>query len=292
MSERATPSIDTDLCTNCGACVVACRFEIIVSGDDAPSFDGPGMCLACGQCVAVCPPGALAHPDLASDSSLELAASPEVSSDDLMRFMARRRSIRSYEDRPVPPEVIERLLQAAVLAPSGHNAQNWAFSVITSPEKLDETRTSVVGTLRRLLGLARNPFGRIALRMAGMPVSREQAAGLSASLGRIIRAHAEGDDRLLWNAPALVIAHAPSSDITGAESCHYAVGNLMAMAVAEGLGTCLVGYVAEPAKRDRNLRRLLGVPDDHDLHAAALLGYPDITFARTVPKHEPTVTTI
>jgi nitroreductase len=47
--------------------------------------------------------------------------------------IARRRSIRDFDSRPVPREVIERCLLAAGTAPSGANQQPWFFSIITDP---------------------------------------------------------------------------------------------------------------------------------------------------------------
>ncbi len=48
--------------------------------------------------------------------------------------MARRRSVREFDTRPVPREVIEHALRAAGTAPSGANQQPWFFSVITQPD--------------------------------------------------------------------------------------------------------------------------------------------------------------
>ena len=49
------------------------------------------------------------------------------------REMQRRRSVRDFDTRPVPREVIEQCLLAAGTAPSGANQQPWFFSVITDP---------------------------------------------------------------------------------------------------------------------------------------------------------------
>ncbi len=48
-----------------------------------------------------------------------------------------RRSIRQYEERPVSDEDIQRLLEAAMAAPSGKNLKPWHFVVITERERLD-----------------------------------------------------------------------------------------------------------------------------------------------------------
>lgn len=45
----------------------------------------------------------------------------------------RRRTVRDYDSRPVPREVIEHCLLAAGTAPSGANQQPWHFAVITDP---------------------------------------------------------------------------------------------------------------------------------------------------------------
>ena len=48
--------------------------------------------------------------------------------------LVRRRTVRDFDSRPVPREVIEQCLLAAGTAPSGANQQPWFFSVITDPE--------------------------------------------------------------------------------------------------------------------------------------------------------------
>ncbi len=48
--------------------------------------------------------------------------------------MRRRRTVRSFSDRPVPREVIESCLRAAASAPSGANMQPWHFVVVSDPE--------------------------------------------------------------------------------------------------------------------------------------------------------------
>lgn len=44
-----------------------------------------------------------------------------------------RRSIRKYEDRPVPREMLDTVLDAGRLAPSAKNAQQWHFTAVMEP---------------------------------------------------------------------------------------------------------------------------------------------------------------
>jgi nitroreductase len=47
-----------------------------------------------------------------------------------------RRNVRAYEDRPIPPEHLERILEAALRTPSSMNEQPWDFVVCTDREAL------------------------------------------------------------------------------------------------------------------------------------------------------------
>lgn len=55
-----------------------------------------------------------------------------------MDIIFNRRSIRRYEDRPVEKEKIERLLRAAMQAPSAVNQQPWEFIVVEQKETLEK----------------------------------------------------------------------------------------------------------------------------------------------------------
>jgi iodotyrosine deiodinase len=56
------------------------------------------------------------------------------------REMQRRRTVRDFDRRAVPREVIEQCLLAAGTAPSGANQQPWFFSVITDPDHKKRVR--------------------------------------------------------------------------------------------------------------------------------------------------------
>ncbi|MCX6098040.1 MAG: nitroreductase family protein, partial [Caldiserica bacterium] len=53
-----------------------------------------------------------------------------------MDTIRNRRSIRKYTADPVPQELVTRLLQAAMSAPSAGNEQPWEFIIITDREVL------------------------------------------------------------------------------------------------------------------------------------------------------------
>jgi len=64
---------------------------------------------------------------------------------DAMEAIRARRSTRIYENKPIPKETLEQLVEAARVAPTARNVQPWEFIVITQPE-----------TLKKIADLAEN----------------------------------------------------------------------------------------------------------------------------------------
>ena len=51
-----------------------------------------------------------------------------------MEIVRERRSVRKYEDRAVPPEILDEILEAARWAPSWANTQCWDIVVVADPQ--------------------------------------------------------------------------------------------------------------------------------------------------------------
>lgn len=60
------------------------------------------------------------------------------SSEVVINNILQRTSIRSYEDRPVEKEKIEKLLRAGMAAPTAVNKQPWHFIVVTDKDQLQK----------------------------------------------------------------------------------------------------------------------------------------------------------
>ncbi|RLE80456.1 MAG: nitroreductase [Thermoprotei archaeon] len=53
----------------------------------------------------------------------------------VFEVIQQRRSIRRYEPKPIPKDILLKLLEAARLAPSAGNRQPWRFVIVTDPER-------------------------------------------------------------------------------------------------------------------------------------------------------------
>jgi nitroreductase len=66
---------------------------------------------------------------------------------ELEKAIMERRSVRTFRDRPVEPEKIEKLCNAAIWAPTGGNSQPWLFIPVTKQETVKLIKTVSPGLL-------------------------------------------------------------------------------------------------------------------------------------------------
>ena len=83
-------------------------------------------------------------------------ATPDAASDttDLFEIIRATRSMRRLKPGPVPNELIRKILEAGVCAPSGGNMQRWQFLVIRDPKV-----KATVGAFTSVRGTSRLPHG-------------------------------------------------------------------------------------------------------------------------------------
>jgi nitroreductase len=62
---------------------------------------------------------------------------------DTFRTIASRRETRKYSDRPLPGEVVERILDAGRLSGSSQNKQQWTFVIVESADRREALADAV-----------------------------------------------------------------------------------------------------------------------------------------------------
>jgi len=143
-----------------------------------------------------------------------------------------RRSVRQYEDTRVPDDVVRQILEAGHWAPSGYNVQAARFFVLQDDKKLLES------------------FKAFAW---GLPKETPCAIVVS------------NDERFaLINRKDLV-----RTEVVAAENIAMVAQNMMLMAHALGLGSCVVGSYSK-----KGIEELLGFPEYMKSVLIVGIGYP------------------
>ncbi|NLE01848.1 MAG: 4Fe-4S binding protein, partial [Fibrobacter sp.] len=138
--EKGQITIDKNLCIGCGECVEVCKdFSLEIRDGNAGLSNNPAFgCIGCGHCMAICPTGAIqiTGRTISPDDLFELpAASDAADYGQMMGLLKRRRSIREFADRAVEPELIQKILDAAVTSPMGFPPSDVNVLVLDSKEK-------------------------------------------------------------------------------------------------------------------------------------------------------------
>ncbi|GCE16480.1 nitroreductase family protein [Dictyobacter kobayashii] len=84
---------------------------------------------------------------------------------DLATLMRSRRSVRQYQDLPVPREMLLQMLEAARWAPSPHGRQPWRFVVLTQPEPKLQLADAMGATWRENLEMDGQPAEIVNIRL-------------------------------------------------------------------------------------------------------------------------------
>lgn len=208
--------------------------------------------------------------------------------------LATRRSVRHFDDTPLDRAALERVLTHAAWAPSGGNEQPWHVTALRP-----ETARRYIEGPERLAWRALLPkLAEVAARMAGRPLSREEA--LAAADARI------RDEGLTRGAPWMLLLHAaltpgpPPSELAAVSaalepsphtpsieqlaamngpinreviraSVHGFAYALCLAAEAEGLASCIQH---SPLLFADSLAAEHGLPASHTLLSTVLIGHP------------------
>src|SRR5450755_1003467 len=154
---------------------------------------------------------------------------------DVLTAIEERRAVRSYGEAAVDRKTIERLIRAAVQAPSARDLEPWAFVVFE---------------------------GRERLRRFSDEAKRELLRGPEAGSSPEVRTRlTDPAFDIFYGAPVLIVTCATSPASQAAEDCCLAAQNLMLAAHANGLATCPIGF-ARPWLNLPATKRGLGIAAD------------------------------
>ncbi len=169
----------------------------------------------------------------------------------VLQTIRMRRSVRAYEPRPVPRNLITAVIQAAIEAPSGMNTQPWRFVVVEDQAFHQRLAAAAVPNSRKYLEPMRD-----------VDPARFEA---------IMRRYDELEDPVYYSAPAIIFVI--GSGTYACDSCPLACQNLMLAAQSLGLGTCWV-KLGSLVTDHPEIVRGLELKEGERIFGPILLGFP------------------
>jgi nitroreductase len=204
----------------------------------------------------------------------------------LLAFLQQRRSIRRYKSKPVPRELIDRILEGVQCAPTGTGRSTTAVIIIDNPETLAGLSRSIYQVYEELDKNLQNPFTRFFMKhKVGEQRLRTLQDFVMPGMQWYIRWYKDGkSNEILRDCPAMMLFHSPVYEPVGAKNCLIAAFQAILMAEVLGIGTCLNDLIPPACNRAPAIRKLLQLPEDHEVYASITLEYPNYKFEKIPPR--------
>ena len=250
-------------CPGCGLCINECtvQWDCISRTEDGVCID-LDRCIRCGHCVAICPHDRMDNPLSPKQERL----GPALPAEEAERFLRRARSVRFYQDRPVPQELLERLVNIGRYAQTPENTQGIGYIVVSGKEKL----AAITQWYRELAKTVPEDF-----------------PGYKEIRNTVYMQDTYGHDALFYDAQHLIVAISDRELGTWQANAQFALTFIALLAPSLGLGTCWIGlleFVACHEPYMAEFGKLIGLPEGKRVCGCMMAGYPRITWQRLVER--------
>lgn len=171
---------------------------------------------------------------------------------ELLQLMKYRRSIRKYEERQIPAEDLEKIIEAGLFAPNAGGGQRSMIVALRNAQLLDVVGKMNVGKLDRS-------------RLIGSYVSKDQPSII--------------DDPSIksgfYGAPTVAVVFAQGNFLYSIPDSFCCAENMVLMATELGISSCIIARGEETFDSDygRGLMADWGVPEGYVARCFVLLGY-------------------
>lgn len=168
---------------------------------------------------------------------------------DFNELLEKRRSVRDFEDKAVPLELIKQIINDSIKAPNASHRQPWSFIIVNNKDMMKKISDASKKTL--IEGIEKDP---------NSPMK---------DYAKILK---DENFNVFYNAPCMVGIVGKIKAATITYDCALLACYFMLSAASKGLGTTWVAQGAEA--RDPELLEEIGLPVGHKIHAPIILGYP------------------
>lgn len=182
-----------------------------------------------------------------------------------LKTIKARRSVRAYTAQQVSEGDLNTILEAATLAPSGMNYQNWHITAVQNEEVLAEINRLI----KQAFGKSDNPLW----------LERSQSDSYCC----------------YYHAPTLIVVSGKADDVLAQNDCACALQNIFLAATSLGLSSCWInqlGQTCNDADVRAYLTAKLEIPADYAVYGCAAVGYAPVGNMLKVRKMKEGVLTI
>lgn len=286
--ENSKINIDVENCTKCKECVKDCVANLFSFDQDSlrlsDSFEE--VCIECGHCEAVCPVNVI-HLKFHAEEELEHSSKREEfpQYDSFLKLVLNRRSIRRFKEKPIPKDLMEKLLNIGMYSPTGGNSENVFYTIVQDKTIVTAISEHITNRVTKLVNKLEDPQKREYLKKSMSEGQISQALENLPKLKRKLEIIKQGIDFWCWNGELLLI-HGDKTIGGIPSNCALAAANIALAAETLGLGACSLGYLTSFVNEIQAIRDLVKIPANHIVGYSLTMGYPDVKYQR-IPARKP-----
>ena len=274
-------TIDKDKCIACGICLMRCPLVFSTKDDEMVAQADEDRCNLCGHCVSLCPTDAIIHSKMDMDNFGKVDEPVAFEFDTFIQFVRQRRSHRHFKDTAIPREDLEKLVDMCRYAPTGSNVQGVEIIVVQDPERRQKLSDLTFDFFEDLGSRAEKTVDK--LKNDDQPISDLLEKSLRYR-DRLAMARRVGFDAIFYWAPAVIIFHSAPGPSTPKDDCVIASTTMGLTARTMGLESTYIGLFEMASKAYEPLIEELALPPGHEVYSVLILGYPRLTFLKTVDR--------
>ncbi|MBN1108344.1 MAG: nitroreductase family protein [Bacteroidales bacterium] len=294
MNDKIT--IDDSLCTKCRVCAEICPNGIFrtETGLTTVRPERVQLCVSCGQCMAACPESAIQVDGL--DYSRDFSDLPENDDADVHfdKLIRSRRSVRSFKDKPVPRDKLEQIVSAVTFSPPSFPPIKTALVVVQDKQMIRESLPYMVDLYDKLLKGLKHPVAKFFIKKEVGPYRMRTIQNHIIPMFSIkLPFMKDGtEDSITRNAPAMILFHADRNSENYRTDIYIALAYALLKAHSLGLGATAIDLIPPAIEKSPRLKILFRIPDQNEVVAAMILGYPKYKYRRAINRQLSSVTWI
>jgi nitroreductase len=236
--------------------------------------------------MAICPTKSILIDGLSYERDFFEISETFALENSFLTMIANRRAIRNFQDKPVPRELLEKIVQAIAFAPPGFPPIKTEIVVVQDTALIRKALPYMIEVYDFLVKAMNNPVMRLFIRQRvdKKTFNTIQHHVVPLMKSRLPELKMGTEDTITRYAPAMIIFHANRDEENYEADIYIALTYGFLAAHALGLGGSAMDIIPPTIERNRELRKMFLIPEKNKVVASMIVGYPKYKYQRGIKR--------
>ena len=244
------------------------------------------LCFICGQCMSVCSTQSVVVDGLSYERDFFPVNENDPVDNSFYNLIRSRRAIRNFRDKPVPRQILEKVVNAISLAPPGFPPIKFSIVVVENTLLIRKALPGMIKLYDTLIRLMNNPVFRFFIRKE---IGKGKFKTMQNHLVPVLKSRLPGlkegtEDTLTRYAPAMILFLADKHEEDILPDIYIAATYGMLAIHSLGLGGSIMDIIPPAIDKSKELRKMFDIPDNRNVITSLIIGYPKYKYLRGIKR--------